>query len=433
MIKSRFLFQWLAIGLVAVSFALTAQAAGFGVAPKQLPDTETRSWFVYTMKPSETRSDTVVISNNTEKPISVILEGLDALNTVEGGFTLVDGPSKNKDLGTWINLEHSQVQVAPNDSAEVNFTLTVPSSTSVGQHSGAIVVYEKPVNQTGGVGLKIRVGARIYVTVPGKINRELTFDKVSHEIKDGKLIFNIQSTNKSNINIQPALDINLRGLFRTYRQEDNKNGTYLPGSVMKVEKTWQRPAPKMGYYRVNLVLHTWSVEQVSEDGVKTQLPDLKFTYSFGFWVGGWYMFGIALLIILGWLIFRFAVYQLDSRKYRMKVVPYVVGKGETIMHISEKTGIFPQQLTKFNQLKWPYSLNAGDKLMLPVDQLTPDELYRKRQTEMMPSLLVYLLSWRLSLYHPVPKFSASGSSRVVKRPVHRGRSSHPSRSHDSKH
>ncbi len=402
-------------GLVAFFWLVQSvfAAGGIGIMPQPTPTEPSRSWFVYTLNPGTSQTDTVLINNSSDKSINVAVEALDAINTAEGGFTLIDLASQNKDLGLWVTPSANSVQIPAGKSAEVNFTLKVPENATPGQHSGAIVVYEKSADSTDGVGLRIRVGARIYVTVPGKVVRKLTFQKVSHEIKDGKLIFHIQARNESNVNIEPALDINLKGLFGSYRQEENSNGTFLPNSTITIDKTWEKRAPLMGYYRVNLVLHTWSVDEILSDGSKTTLPDMTFKYSFSFWIGGIYFALLTILLILGWLVYRLLTFWKDRNKYRTKVEVYAIAKGETIMHISEKTGALPQLIVKFNRLVWPYALNVGDKLVVPVRPLTSDELYRKSEIETMPPVTSYLLSFKSSLYHP--RLSASSTPRLSAR------------------
>lgn len=379
---------------------VTQAAGGLGIMPKPIAGELNRSWFVYTLSPGESITDTVIINNHSDKPMNVAVESLDAANTTGGGFTLVKDMAANRDLGRWIGISSQVVRIAPNQSAEVGFKLTVPSDASVGQHSGAISVYEQVGTTLGQVGLKIRMGARVYVTVPGKVNRKLTFSKVEHKIEKGKLTFFVNAKNDSNINLEPALDIHLRGLFRNIVQSTNENGTYLPGSSLKLEIPWKKSAPKLGYYRVKLVFNTWTTDEVLADGTTKKLPNQTFVYQYSFWVGGRLLLILLAVLVLGWLGFRIAVYLLDKKKYRTKIDIYTVKPNEAIMHVAEAMNIFPQTITKFNRLTWPYTLNAGDKLMLPIGWLTSDELYQKQTTDPMPNFLSYLLSWQTSLYHP---------------------------------
>lgn len=429
-----FLVGWLGFSLLwaQASFTPAHAAGGLGILPQPTSTEPSRSRFVYVLKPGEIQDDVVVVNNHSDKPMTVGIETLDAQNTTDGAFTLVTDSKENQDLGTWITPSSDTITIPAGASTEVSFRLVVPNDASVGEHSGAIAVYQKSGSTSGGVGLKILIGARIYVTVPGIVTRKLTFDKVSHEFKDDKLLFHIQTTNQSNVNIEPALDIKLRGLFRTYTQVESRNGTYLPNKTLTLNPVWERRAPWFGYYRVNLILHTWSATEVGADGSKTELPDMTFSYSYGFWMGGIYFIILGALLLLAWLALRFTVWWKDRRKFRTKTDVYVVSQGETIMHISEKTGALPQHIVKFNRLVWPYSLNAKDKLMIPTRLLTGDELYQKYQTEFLPNFFSYLISWRSSLYHPSSRQVSSRAAVGAKRPSSRGRSRKSSRKYDSK-
>jgi hypothetical protein len=386
------------VWLFASPIAVQA-AGGLGIIPKSTEAEPNRSWFVYTMGPGDFKEDIVVVNNHSDKSMIVGIEAYDAQNTSNGSFTLVTDTKDNQDVGTWVTPSTDTITIPGGESKEVSFKITIPSNASVGQHSGAIAVYQKS-SQSGGTGLKVVVGARIYITVPGTVNRKVTFDQVSHEFKDGKLVFHIKTTNHSNINLEPSLDIKLRGLFRTYIQTEDNNGTYLPGRTITISPVWNRRAPTLGYYRVTLVMNTWSATEVSPDGSTKELPNLTFRYSYGFWLGGPYFALMALILLLGWIGFRLVIWWRDRKKFRTQTEVYVVKKDETVMHISEKTGIFPQAIVKFNRLAWPYALNAGDRLMIPTNLLTPNQLYHKYQTESMPSVWRYLVSFRASLYHP---------------------------------
>jgi len=417
--------SWFGVSTTLLIWSVMPAHAGIGISPKPTASEPTRSWFVYTLQSGESREDSVILNNHSDKPITLMVEGLDAINTTSGGFTLVNDVTKNQDLGNWVTLETNTVQLNPEQSKEVKFKITVPEGASVGDHSGAIAVYEKPVGNASSMGLKIRVGARIYVTVPGKVVRKIQFDKVSHTITDGKLTFQIEAKNQSNINLEPALEIAMTGL-RTIRQTDDLNGQYLSGSPIKFTTVWQHSAPRIGYYRIQAILHTWSAEEVLPDGTKNQLPDMKFVYRYGFWVGGWYIFWLAVLLVLGWLTYRLVAYWRDRRKFRTKITIQIVKKSETVMHISEATGIFPQAIVRFNHLEWPYALNAGDKLMIPTCLLTSEEFNRKIQTEFMPSFWKYLFSYQSSLYHPSNsraisngRRSADSSRSVRRKPIKR--------------
>jgi len=397
---NKLIFILILICLWLVPQSALAQGGGLGIMPSQIEGGETRSWFVYTMNKGESREDSITINNHSDKSKTVVIEFLDAISTTDGSYSLVESRSKNQDIGKWVDLEESTFVLSAGSSREIKFTVTVPNDASVGEHNGGIVVYEKPKINNSDIKIITRVAARMYITVPGKIERNIEFEEVDYEIQDGQLIFNIKAQNDSNVKLEPALSITLSGLLSSRTQEENNNGVFLAGKEMDITETWDRPAPRFGFYRVKLILSTWTMEQTMPDGTVSKIPNLDFTYSFNFWVGSLYMVWLLLILILFWITYRVVVYLGDRSKYILDTEVYVVKKGDTIMHISERTGVFPRVLVKLNQLRWPYVINAKDKLLVPRGRLSAGKLYQKRISDPMPSFWIYLLSWRISLYHP---------------------------------
>lgn len=398
---NKLIFAFIFVCLWLIPQSASAQGGGLGIIPSQIEGEETRSWFVYTMNKGDIREDSVVINNHATKSKTIIVESLDALTTLDGSYSLVNSISDNQDIGNWVELEQDTITLPAGSSVEVKFKVTVPNDASVGEHNSGITIYEKPSGlANSGFNIETRVAARMYITVPGKIERNVEFGEVSYKIEDGQLIFNIQAINKSNVKLEPALDIYVSGLFGSRGQEENQNGVFLAGSAIDITKTWDRPAPKFGWYRVKIILHTWEMEQALPDGTVSKIPNLDFTYSFNFWVGSLYIIWLLLILILSWIAYRGVVYFGDRSKYVLEIEIYTVKKGDTIMHISEKTGVFPKALVQLNQLKWPYVINSKDKLLIPRGRLSTSKLYQKQISDPMPSFWVYLLSIRMSLYHP---------------------------------
>ena len=388
----------LALILVWLSHPVAlAQGGGIGVMPKQDEGEETRSWFLYTLSAGESISDTIVVTNHSSEKKFIQIEALDGLTTLSGNYSLVEDAGANQDLGTWVKLDASRIYVNPNTSQEVDFTVAVPEGASVGEHSGGIVIYE--INpQTSGVNIKTRVGARMYVMVPGEVVRKITFEDVDYSLADGRLSFHIKAKNDSNVKLAPKLDIIVSSFLGRRVQSEEQKGMYIAGAQMEMEREWQGRAPRFGYYKVRLVLHTGSTEQTLADGTTSTLPDETFEYTLSFWVGANYLWWVLLGLIVAWLLFRGAVYISDLRKYRTRFEVYEAGARESLDKISERFGIMPAVIIKFNGLRWPHRTKKGEKLLIPKGFLTRSEL--KNKADVMPPVWKYLVTYQLSLYHP---------------------------------
>ncbi|MBU3999878.1 hypothetical protein KKG29_01715, partial [Patescibacteria group bacterium] len=117
------------------------------------------------------------------------------------------------DVGAWINMPVSELSLKPNETKAVDFTIKVPENAEVGDHMGAIIVQSKeaPEAEKGTV-MKVvsRVGARIYLTVPGEIIKELEFKDFNWKMEESQVVFYLTLANKGNVRIAPKGEIEIQ-------------------------------------------------------------------------------------------------------------------------------------------------------------------------------------------------------------------------------
>ena len=395
------LFPTMLMVMASVVFGVPLAQAGLGIMPKQLDDTtETRSWFVHTLDLGESLQETVVINNHSDKTVTAIIEALDATSTRTGGYSLVSSVEKNEDIGNWVVLDSNRIVLAPHESREIGFVITVPITASVGEHSGGIAIHELLPIKKDGVNIQMRVAARIYITVPGKVVRDIEFRKVSYTIDDGQLIFNIQARNNSNVRIEPDLDITITGLFGSSTQHYENVGNFLSESEINIESIWEDSPPRFGFYSIKTVLHTGSVEQFLDNGKVSTLPNETYEHSIIIWVGPQWLGWLLLALIFIWIGYRAVIYIRDGEKYYTKVELYMVKSGDTLTSIVNEYKITPKLLLKFNKLSWTFDISPGDSIMIPVGRLTKTQVGQQGQ---MPTIWKYLITIKSSLYYPVLK------------------------------
>ena len=78
---------------------------------------------------------------------------------------------------------------------------------------GAIIVQPKEVPEAEeGTTMRVvtRVGARIYLTVPGEIIKELEIEEFSWKMEEGQVVFYLTLTNKGNVRILPKGEIEIK-------------------------------------------------------------------------------------------------------------------------------------------------------------------------------------------------------------------------------
>ena len=398
------------IGLISVwAFATisllstTANAitgGGISVVPLATSEyPERRSWFIYEAEPKTVIKDKVEISNLDSKETTINIAALDGAVTNDGGYTLVGGADQNKDVGNWVKLDKSEVTLPPKTKITVGFTLTVPDNADVGSHAGGIVVWAAKPNdttnkQSGQLQVVTTVAARLYLTVPGDIVRKLDISNLGHYIHKGVLYFKMTLHNSGNVTLLPEADIKLQGIFgRAGQQGKSQLGTLLRGTTINAKFPWQKKTPKFGRFVADMRLH-YGEKDFKGEYIKDEYQDVKYVFWLIPWAELLWIF-VALMLIL--FIRKFWVWILIKQRLNTKTKSHTVKKGETLSVIANLYQVDAKKITRFNLLKWPYDLMAGDVLLIPQGRMTPEERqYQKEHPELQVRRPVP------SLRHPGP-------------------------------
>jgi len=142
----------------------------------------TKAWFIYTLEPGEIKKGKVDVINTSVERVVAKIYPVDAVTTTDGAFAPEPEDKEKTGVGSWVTLAESEVFLKPRETKTIDFTVAVPMHAEVGDHMGAIIIQSKgPPKAVEGSGLSIttRVGARMYITVPGEIVRRLAFNKGS--------------------------------------------------------------------------------------------------------------------------------------------------------------------------------------------------------------------------------------------------------------
>lgn len=202
---------------VLASFCYAISYGGLGIYPNESEWDEknslTKSWFIYTLKPGEVEEAKVNVVNQSDQLADVKIYPVDAVTTKDGAFAPQPEDREKVDVGAWITMSVSELSLKPNETKAVDFTIKVPENAEVGDHMGAIVVQSKeaPEAEKGTV-MKVvsRVGARIYLTVPGEIIKELEFKDFNWKMEEGQVVFYLTLANKGNVRIAPKGEIEIQ-------------------------------------------------------------------------------------------------------------------------------------------------------------------------------------------------------------------------------
>lgn len=240
------------------SGARAAEMGTLGITPAS-PDPNnplTKSWFIYTAEIGREIKDQVRVVNLTDKVVRAKVFSADAVTTPDGAYTIKEELDK-RDIGTWINLAENIVDLQPKETKIIDFVLRVPANAEVGDHMGAIMVQEaeklEGVKEGGtgvetGIKIAVRVGTRVYLTIPGEIIKNLLFKIFSWERKDGRFYFNLELENTGNSRIEPRGEITLTNILGQaidkisipHREVFPKDKIVLPVEWEKSSLLWAR-------------------------------------------------------------------------------------------------------------------------------------------------------------------------------------------------
>jgi len=371
-----FLVSWLLINLAVPANAISASGIGIFPALTKEYTGQQRSWFVYEADLGEEIKDQVELRNDTDKPMVVNAAVLDGAVTDDGAYTLVDKVEDNKDIGTWATLSANKVTLAAHQRKLIDLTIKVPLTADVGSHAGGVVIWEDKASagstgkSAGQLSVVTRVAARLYLTVPGDIVRRLDISNVHHTIEKGVLYFNMSLHNGGNVTLLPVADITLRGIFSQIGEQKNSSfGMLLRETSIDSRTPWQKKAPVFGRFVADFRIH-YGEKDFKGEYVKDEYQDVRYV----FWLVPWMLLlWIILGILLLWFVRKLWIWILIRKRLGTKTIEHPVKKGETLTSIADIYEVSPKTIAKFNLLKWPYDLLAGDVLLIPQRKLTKEE------------------------------------------------------------
>jgi len=190
---------------------------GLGIHPNESEWDEknrlSKSWFIYTLEPGEVKEGKIDVTNSSEEMTEVKIYPVDAVTTKDGAFAPEPEDKEKVGVGAWITLAEQEFFLKPNEIKVVDFTIKVPENAEVGDHMGTIIVQGKEAPEAKkGTAMQVltRVGARVYLTVPGEIIKELELEEFSYKIEEGQAVFYLTLANKGNVRISPGGEIEIK-------------------------------------------------------------------------------------------------------------------------------------------------------------------------------------------------------------------------------
>lgn len=282
--------------VVAVLAALAALGVGragaietdtFGLTPSPLVvhGLERRS-FTFDPAVEQTFRDAVRVANKTDETRRYRLYGADARRSPDNGSTVIDPAEiEPRGVGSWVEFERTEIEVAAGDWEIVPFAVTVPPGTTT-EGFGAVVAEEvlEEVSQTGGVDLVYRLALLIRLDgdVAGLRADEPRFDPPV-ELFPSTSDISVALTNETLQTVRATVRFTAGGITGRYWEIAEEQVELVAGESTDVTATWAT-VPRWGGYFAPTAEVAWQRGSVVRTGARAVHPPL-------------WLLGLAILVV----------------------------------------------------------------------------------------------------------------------------------------
>lgn len=349
------------VSLFGLPYAQAIEYGGLGIYPNESEVDEknflTKSWFIYILELGELKEAKVDVVNTSDSPVEVKVYPVDAVTTKDGAFAPEPESREKVDVGTWITLSESEFSLGPQETKTIDFTIQVPENAEVGDHAGTIIIQSnEPKEKVEGSGLQIstRVGARIYITIPGDIVRELKFTEFVLKRGDEKTILFLTLVNNGNVRIRLKGNIEIKDIFGKVTDILNiPEREVFPRKTIIIPVEWDKIS-RFGKFTAFASVIYAGDQTLTQELTFWGLPSQKVL------LGSGLVAGIVIIFLLVFVVMR----KIHLRKERKKMKKYIVKKDDTIESVASRFSMNWTKLAKTNKLKPPYTLIKNQKIFV---------------------------------------------------------------------
>jgi hypothetical protein len=264
-------------------------------------------------------ADRVRILNVGSDRATIDVYPADAVPALNGGFGFSAKGQPTHEVGAWIHLAATRLQLPGHSSTVVPFRLVVPTGTGGGEHVGGIVAEPVTAGNSGGVQTKTRFAMAVYLTAPGAPTTSpapgqspganggpppttVTITKLTVHSDGRKICPQVSYSNSTGAVIDPSARLRVDSSLGlgSRRLTVDRLGAVLPGASATVTLPCIKGVPP-GPDTVRLTL-------TSPQGSTTETKDL--------FVEGWPLFLALLFLLLLLLLIGFELWRRHRARQR---------------------------------------------------------------------------------------------------------------------
>jgi len=299
--------------------------------------TVTPPLFQLTIGPGENFTSVLKIVNNNAYDVTYYAQVVDMQANGEAGqskFIPIIGPPDpalaTSELARWMKIPSTPVIVKAGKTADIPFTVTIPSNAEPGGHYAAILVGTQPLaGTTTGTQLKVSsyVSSLLFVRVKGDVIetgriRDFTPDQSLYQTPKANFVLRFENT--GNTHLQPQGDVTIYNMWGKERgkvliNQDSNFGNVLPKTIRRFEFSWEgeQSVFDIGRYSaiVTLTFGQDEKKNISATAYFWVVPVVPVAITLGTF--------IVFILLLAWFIRRYIRRALMLERERYGISPTV--------------------------------------------------------------------------------------------------------------
>ncbi len=293
----------LAAGLIAilsvVSMSLSVVHAGTGLTIQPIKISQT-------MKPGDTISGKILLTNASDEDVSVDLSIQDFIPTAgTDTFQFVGRAPGVSTVRDWITFDGTKDSFLfkKGEARSVAYTIKAPASAEPGSHFG-VLFFKATRAEDAESQIKVgtQVGVLVFVTIPGKFEQKgsITSFTAPSFIQTGPVPFELSFENTGTVHFEPKGSIDITNMFGSKIGSVAIEGyAVLPTGIKTMNFNWNVSGFLLGKY--NAVATVYDVE-----------GNVLSTNSASFWaVPVWYIVGFIVTLLVIFFVIRFIKTRLN--------------------------------------------------------------------------------------------------------------------------
>jgi hypothetical protein len=204
----------------------------------------------------------IKVTNAGDSKVGVLISVQDMVPTADsGGFNYVPKAPGITSLVDWISIDKKVFSLKPNESKEVPFTVKVPADASPGSRF-AIVFFATgaPAGEKGQLNVSARVGALVFLTVPGDFKQtgEILNFRTNNKFLFQKepVVFKFDFRNTGTVYFEPKGAITITNIFgQTMGAIPVEGQVVLPTGLKTLTVAWPYSGWLFGIYKAHLAIN----------------------------------------------------------------------------------------------------------------------------------------------------------------------------------